>query len=59
MTKEKIKDLREKTLATPDKIYNTRVYQYYIDASGHLCRVRRKDLDTISMYSPDAVEILD
>ena len=59
MTQQQIDAIRAKTEAAPDKVYNTRVYQYYIDAAGHLCRARRADLDTIAMLDPDAVQILD
>ena len=59
MTTKQIETMRAKTIGTADKVYKTKVYQYWIDASGHLCRARLEDLDTMAMYEPDAVEVLD
>lgn len=42
--------LREKILASPDKVYYTNVFQYFIDPNGFICRCRRAALDT-----PDCV----
>lgn len=55
MNSNQIKNIREKVMATPDKVYNTKVYQYWINGNGELCRSRRDELDTIECQ----VEILD
>lgn len=51
--------MREKVLATPEKVYNTKKYQYWVNCNGSLCRARREDLDTIAMYDAGAIEVLD
>jgi hypothetical protein len=51
--------MRKKVLATPDKVYKTKVYQYWINGNGELCRARLSDLDTMAMYEDSAIEILD
>ena len=51
--------MREKVLATPEKVYNTKIYQYWITSNGSLCRARREDLDTMAMYDAGAIEVLD
>lgn len=56
---EDFRDMRAKVMATPDKIYKTSVYQYWINGSGNLCRARLEDLDTTAMLEDGAVEILD
>ena len=48
----------DKTKAAPDKVYNTKVYQYWINGSGELCRAKHTDLDTTAMLEPGAIEIL-
>lgn len=47
--------IREKVLATPDKVYSTKVFQYWINGNGELCRARKADLDTVECE----IEILD
>lgn len=59
MTTKQIESIRKKALASYNKVYKTKVYQYWIDASGHLCRARIADLDTMAMYENGAIEILD
>ncbi len=59
MTTKQINAIREKVNAAPDKVYNTKVYQYWINGSGQLCRARIVDLDTTKMYSENAIQILD
>lgn len=54
-----IERMREKVLATLDHVYETKVYQYWIDSSGKLCRARLVDLDTTAMLEPGAIEVLD
>ena len=50
-----IKNIRDKCLKTFDKVYKTRVYQYWINGNGELCRARLEELDT-----PDCkIEVLD
>lgn len=48
----------ETVKASPDKVVNTKVYQYWLNGNGELCRARRSDLDTTAMLEPDAIEIL-
>lgn len=59
MKQSKIDAMRERVLSAPDKVYENEVYQYWIDASGHLCRAFLDDLDTMAMYEEGAIEILD
>lgn len=59
MTVKQINAIREKVNATPDKVYNTKVYQYWINGSGQLCRAKLADLDTTEMYTENAIQILD
>lgn len=54
-----IERMREKVLATLDHVYVTKVYQYWINSSGQLCRARLADLDTTAMLEPGAIEVLD
>ena len=54
-----IERMREKVMATPDKVYETKVYQYWLNSSGHLCRARLADLGTTAMLEPGAIEVLD
>lgn len=55
MTNNQIKAMRAKVMATQDKVYNTKVYQYWINGSGELCRARRAELDTVECE----IEVLD
>ena len=48
----------DKVKAAPDKVYNTKVYQYWLNGNGELCRAKRTDLDTAAMLEPGAIEIL-
>ena len=59
MNNEQVKAMRQKVMATDDKVYNTRTYQYWINGSGELCRAKRSDLDTMAMYEEGAIEILE
>jgi len=59
MTSKQIKAIREKVNAAPDKVYSTKVYQYWLNGSGQLCRARLADLDTAAMYNDNAIQILD
>lgn len=55
MNKAKIEEIRKKTLATQDKVYNAKIYQYWINSNGELCRARKTELDTIECK----IEIID
>ena len=55
MTHTERQRMREKVMATPDKVYNTKKYQYWINGSGELCRARQDELDTVECE----IEILD
>lgn len=55
MTNNQIKTIREKVIAAQTKVYNTKVYQYWINGSGELCRARRGELDTVDCN----IEVLD
>ena len=46
MNTKQIKAIREKVAATQEKVYNTKVYQYWLNGNGELCRARRAELDT-------------
>ena len=59
MNTKQIEQMRDKVLQTADKVYTTKVYQYWIDAAGHLVRARREHLDTTAMNEDGAVEELD
>ena len=59
MTAKQINTIRKKVNAAPDKVYNTKVYQYWINGSGQLCRARLANLDTMEMYTENAIQILD
>lgn len=59
MKNKQIETMREKVMATPEKVYKTKVYQYWINGSGQLCRAKLADLDTMSMYEDGALEVLD
>lgn len=59
MSSEKIKAMHEKVMATATKVYETKIYQYWINEDGRLCRAYLSDLDTMAMYEPGAIEILD
>lgn len=48
----------EQVKASPDKVINTKVYQYWLNGSGELCRSKRADLDTTAMLEHGAIEIL-
>lgn len=48
----------DKTKDATDKVYNTKVYQYWINGNGELCRAKRADLDITAMLEPGAIEIL-
>ena len=52
-------EMRKKVMQTRGKVYCTKVYQYWINSNGHLCRARRENLDTTEMYKQGAIEILD
>lgn len=56
---ERINSIREKVMSSPDKVYNTKVYQYWINGNGELCRTKQENLDTMEMYNKDAIQILD
>lgn len=58
MTTKQIETIRQKVMQTPEKVYNTKAYQYWIDANGHLVRARVGDLDTTALLDPNAVEDL-
>ena len=53
------KAMYEKVMATPDKVYCTKMYQYWINGNGELCRARLSDLDTTAMLDSGAIEKLD
>ena len=55
MNKTQIERIREKTVAMENKIYNTKIYQYWINGNGQLARAKKKDLDTLECK----IEILD
>lgn len=59
MSSEKIKAMHEKVMATATGVYKTKIYQYWINGDGHLCRAYLSGLDTMAMYEPDAIEVLD
>ena len=59
MTAKQIDTIRAKTMAAHDKVYKTKIYQYWIDANGHLCRAKLANLDTTAMYNTNAIQILD
>ena len=59
MTLTERKRMREKVMATDTKVYNTKKYQYWINGNDELCRARQDELDTMAMYNPGAIEILD
>ena len=59
MNSNQIKAMREKVMATQEWVYKTKVYQYWLNGSGELCRARLSDLDTMAMYEPEAIEVLD
>ena len=59
MNSKQIESMRSKVMQTLDKVYNTKVYQYWIDADGHLVRARLDNLDTVAMLDPEAIEVLD
>ena len=59
MTPRKAEAMREKVLRSACQVYENEVYQYWIDANGHLCRAMLDDLDTLGMYENEAVEVLD
>ena len=59
MTTKQIESIRNKVNAAPDKVYKTKVYQYWFNGSGQLCRARLADLDTTEMYNDNAIQILD
>lgn len=54
-----IENIRKKVLASDSKICTTKIYQYWIDGSGHLKRARKQDLDSMEMYKESAIETLD
>lgn len=55
MTNDQIKAMREKVAATQTKVYNTKVFQYWLNGNGELCRARRSELDTVDCN----IEVLD
>ena len=55
MNSNQIKAMREKVMATQEKVYNTKVYQYWLNGNGELCRAKRDELDTVDCK----VEVLD
>jgi len=55
MNNTQIKTMREKVMATQEKVYTTKVYQYWLNGNGELCRAKRDELDTVDCK----VEILD
>lgn len=55
MNNNQIKAMREKVMGTQDKVYETKVYQYWLNGNGELCRARRNELDTLECK----VEVLD
>ena len=57
--KKIIERMRQKVMASPDWVYETKTYQYWINGSGQLCRARLADLDTTAMLEPGAIEVLD
>ena len=58
MTTKQIETIRQKVMQTPDKVYNTKIYQYWINAYGHLVRARLVYLDTMAMLDAETVEDL-
>jgi len=59
MTTKQINEIRENVNAAPGKVYNTKLYKYWLNGSGQLCRARLADLDTTEMYNENAIQILD
>ena len=55
MNKTQVEIIREKTIATEKKVYNTKVFQYWINGNGQLVRAKKQDLNTIECE----IEILD
>ncbi len=55
MTHTERERMRNKVMAADTKVYNTKVYQYWINSNGELCRARRDELDTINCE----IEVLD
>ncbi len=55
MNNNQVKAMREKVMATQEKVYNTKVYQYWLNGNGELCRAKRDELDTLDCK----VEVLD
>lgn len=47
MNNNQIESMREKVMGTEQKVYNTKVYQYWINGNGELCRAKRDELDTV------------
>ena len=56
---ERISSIREKVMQSPEKVYNTKTYQYWINGNGELCKAKRADLDTMKMYDKDAIQIIE
>lgn len=55
MNKTQIERIREKTMTAENKVYNAKVYQYWINGNGQLARAKKQDLNTIECE----IEILD
>lgn len=55
MNKTQIERIREKTMTAENKVYNTKVFQYWINGNGELARARKTELNTIECK----IEILD
>ena len=55
MNNNQIKKMRDNVMATLDEVYNTKVYRYWLNGNGELCRARRAELDTVDCE----IEVLD
>lgn len=47
MTTNQIKAMHDKVMATQEKVYNTKVYRYWLNGNDELCRAKRNELDTV------------